>query len=83
MLIELKPETARLVEEEIRCGHFQTIDELIVEGVRAFREKISERPTLADREHLAEAVNRLRQLRKGVTLGGLKIKDLAHEGHRF
>jgi len=83
MLIELKPETARLVEEEIRCGHFQSIDELVVEAVRAFREKISQRSGLTDQQHLAEAVDHLRQLRKGVTLGGLKVKDLSHEGHRF
>jgi hypothetical protein len=31
----------------------------------------------------ADAVARLRKLRNEVTLGGLKIKDLAHEGHRF
>ena len=84
MSIELKPETERLVQEEIRNGHFQSIDELIVEGVRALREKTSVRHSLHD-EHAAaaEAVTRLRKLRKGVTLKGLKIKDLAHEGHRF
>lgn len=84
MLIELKPETERLVEEEISSGHFHSIDELIIEGVRAFREKISVRPSSQDEPTIAaEAVTRLRKLRKGVTLGGLKIKDLAHEGHRF
>ncbi len=82
MSIELKPETERLVQEEIRSGHFQNIDELIVEGVRAFREKTSNQ-VLFSNECAAEAVSRLRELRKGVTLGGLKIKDLAHEGHRF
>ncbi len=25
----------------------------------------------------------LREARKGVTLGGLKIKDLVHEGHKY
>ncbi|HEV2988213.1 MAG TPA: hypothetical protein VG759_07220 [Candidatus Angelobacter sp.] len=84
MMIELKPETERLVQEEIRNGHFQSIDELIAEGVRAFREKISGNPSLHGQHHVAaEAVARLRELRKGVSLGGLKIKDLAHEGHRF
>jgi Arc/MetJ-type ribon-helix-helix transcriptional regulator len=82
MSIDLKPETERLVQEEIRSGHFQNIDELIVEGVRAFREKTSMQ-SLFSNECAAEAVGRLRELRKGVTLGGLKIKDLAHEGHRF
>ena len=31
----------------------------------------------------ADAVENIRQNRKGVTLGGIKIKDLIHEGHRF
>jgi Arc/MetJ-type ribon-helix-helix transcriptional regulator len=47
MSIELKPETERLVEEEIRRGHFHSVDELIVEGVHAWREKRRTQP--ADR----------------------------------
>jgi Arc/MetJ-type ribon-helix-helix transcriptional regulator len=37
--VELKPDTERLVQEEIRSGHFHSVDELIVEGVNAWREK--------------------------------------------
>jgi Arc/MetJ-type ribon-helix-helix transcriptional regulator len=39
MTVELKPETERLVQEEIRRGHFHTVDEIIVQGVYALREK--------------------------------------------
>ena len=39
MTVELKPETERLVREEIQSGHFQSVDELIVQGVCALREK--------------------------------------------
>jgi hypothetical protein len=39
MTVELKPETERLVQEELRSGHVQTVDELIVHGVQALREK--------------------------------------------
>ena len=35
----LNPETGRLVEEEIRHGHFRSVDEPIKEGVYAWREK--------------------------------------------
>lgn len=83
MSIELKPETEQLVREEIRNGHFQSIDELIVQGVRALREKTSAQATGNELETAADAVASLRMARIGVTLGGLKIKDLAHEGHRF
>jgi Arc/MetJ-type ribon-helix-helix transcriptional regulator len=37
--VELKPETERLVQEEIQRGHFHSVDELIVQGVHAWREK--------------------------------------------
>jgi Arc/MetJ-type ribon-helix-helix transcriptional regulator len=37
--VELKPETEQLVQEEIRRGHFHSIDEVIVQGVYALREK--------------------------------------------
>jgi Arc/MetJ-type ribon-helix-helix transcriptional regulator len=47
MAVELKPETERLVEEEIRSGHFQSVDELIVEGVYALREKSKSAPLTA------------------------------------
>lgn len=39
MTIDIKPETKELVQEEIRCGHFHSVDEIIVEGVNARRDK--------------------------------------------
>jgi hypothetical protein len=39
MTVELKPETERLVQEEIRRVHFDSVDEVIVQGVYALRER--------------------------------------------
>jgi hypothetical protein len=39
MTVELKPETERLVREELGSGHVQSVDELIVHGVQALRQK--------------------------------------------
>ena len=39
MTVELKPETERLVQEEIRNGHIHSVDELIVFGVYALSER--------------------------------------------
>jgi len=50
--IELKPETERLVEEEIRSGHFHSVDELIVEGVNAWREKQQPQPAEPPKRNL-------------------------------
>ena len=38
MTIDIRPETEQLVREEIRNGHFQSVDDLILSGVRAWRE---------------------------------------------
>jgi hypothetical protein len=32
---------------------------------------------------VSEAIDRIRELRKQNFLGGLKIKDLIHEGHKY
>jgi hypothetical protein len=34
-------------------------------------------------ESVSEAIDRIRELRKQSTLGGLKTKDLIHEGHKY
>src|SRR5437667_10956602 len=39
VIVQLKPETEQLVQEEIRSGHFHSVDELIVQGINAWREK--------------------------------------------
>jgi len=39
MIVELKPETERLVQEEIQRGNVHSVDELIVQGGYAMREK--------------------------------------------
>ena len=39
MTIDIKPETERVVREELREGHFQSVDELILSGVQAWRER--------------------------------------------
>ena len=55
MSIEIKPETERLVQEEIKKGHFHSVDEIIIEGVQARRQKQPTQPARAtDRTTLSE-----------------------------
>jgi Arc/MetJ-type ribon-helix-helix transcriptional regulator len=42
--VELKPETERLVQEEIQRGHFHSVDEVIEQAVYALFEKSREAP---------------------------------------
>jgi Arc/MetJ-type ribon-helix-helix transcriptional regulator len=39
MNLDIKPDTERVVREELRSGHFRSVDELIQSGVRAWRER--------------------------------------------
>jgi len=79
MLIELKPETETLVQQELQNGNFHTIDEMIVEGVRARREGKSLSGTAG--RSPAEAVANIRRMRLGNRLPpGVTIKDLINEG---
>jgi len=66
-MVDLQPETERLVQEEIQRGHFHSVDEVIVQGVYALREKSKATP--APRVDLARisptsSLNRLSPDRK-------------------
>lgn len=39
MIVELKPETERLLQEEVQRGYVHSVDELIAQGVYPLREK--------------------------------------------
>jgi hypothetical protein len=80
MTITLKPETEQLVRDAIRQWRFESVDELITKTLEAWNERNAiQRPS---RRTPAEAAAHIRQLREGLTLGGLKIKDLINEGRR-
>jgi hypothetical protein len=80
MTVNLKPETSELVQQELRSGHFHTVDEMIVEGVRARRDS-KPLSTGATSKTPAEAVAHIREMRRGNRLPpGVTIKDLINEG---
>jgi Arc/MetJ-type ribon-helix-helix transcriptional regulator len=80
MTINVKPETEQLVQKEIQNGHFQSVDEIIVEGVQAWRERHrskqigSEQRRKAVEQALAFAKDR------AIPLGGISIKEMIHAG---
>ena len=47
MHIDITPETERIVQEELRSGHFRSIDELIMSGIQALHKinLLQEQPT--------------------------------------
>ncbi len=80
--IQLKPETERLVQEELQGGHFHSIDDIILQGIRARREK---EPSQRSQDQRRQAVERALEFakRRAVELNGLSIKELLHKGHRM
>lgn len=59
------------------AAHGLSVDAYVEEVLAKQAQEIA-RPQSA-----AEAVDRIRSLRLGVTMGDLKIKDILHEGHRY
>lgn len=57
--MELKPETERLVKEEIERGHFRSVDELIVQGVQACEKHQGEPPPPKPRKKLDDLLTQL------------------------
>jgi len=76
-MFEAKTHFSALVEEVQHSGQIEITKrgKTVATLVRA-RQPLS--PEEADR-----AVTRMEELRKGVTLGGLKIKDLINEGRKY
>jgi len=76
--IELQPEIeSQLAAQAEACG--VTFSEYLKELLVKQAERPAER---ANRRSVAEAIESIQELRKGNRLGGLKIKDLIHEGHK-
>lgn len=57
MTIDIKPETQKLLDEEVQSGHFHSVDEVIVESVHAWRERFgAQPPTGKPRKELVDAL---------------------------
>jgi Arc/MetJ-type ribon-helix-helix transcriptional regulator len=71
----------QLVEAHLRTGRYQSPEEVVTRALETLAEK---EPAAAPTATMtpAEAVADIRELRKGITLGGLRIKDLINEGRK-
>jgi Arc/MetJ-type ribon-helix-helix transcriptional regulator len=81
MTLQVLQETKQLTEKEIQSGHFASVDDLIVQAVRAWREESQRESSLeATPEARRRAVERIRELRKGVRLerGAMTLREFVH-----
>jgi hypothetical protein len=79
--LTLDPHGERLVEAHLRTGRYHSPEEVVIHALEALAEK--EPPATQQKKTPAEAIAHIRRSRKGITLGGLKIKDLIHDGHKY
>jgi len=81
MQVTLTPHGEELLKAQL-ARHTGSSPEQILE--RALEKLAEQAPPVTERKMTpAEAVADILELRKGVTLGGLKIQDLIHEGHKY
>lgn len=79
--VTLNPHAEALLSAYLRSGRFHSPEEVVTRALETLAEK--EPPATQRKKTPAEAVADIRELRKGVTLGGLKIKDLINEGRKY
>ena len=70
-----------LLSAHLRSGRYRSPEEVVTRALETLTEK--EPPPKQRKKTPAEAVADIRELRKGVTLGGLKIRDLINEGRKY
>jgi Arc/MetJ-type ribon-helix-helix transcriptional regulator len=81
LTVTLDPHAELLLSACLRSGRYHSPEEVVTRALETLTEK--ELPTPQRKKTPAEAVAHIRESRKGVTLGGLRIKDLIHAGHKY
>jgi hypothetical protein len=77
--IELQPEIESQLEAQAKARGVP-----FSEYLKYLLVKQAEQQSEGDkRRSVAEAIDSIRELRKGNRLGSLRIKDLIHEGHKY
>ncbi len=82
--IRLTPHSRELLEEQIARGPFRSPEEVIERALETLAQKESVHPRRGpSAKSPAEAVAGILEIQQRNRLGGLKIKDLIHEGHNY
>jgi Arc/MetJ-type ribon-helix-helix transcriptional regulator len=81
LTLTLDPHGEQLIAAHLSTGRYASPEEVATRALETLAEK--EPPAGERRKTPAEAVADIRELRKGVTLRGLKIRDLINEGWKY
>lgn len=78
MTIEItRPETESLIHQRLQSGAFVDAEDVILRALQSFT---PETEPVLDKQRALAAGARIRELSKGLTLGGLTIRELIDEG---
>jgi hypothetical protein len=80
MQVTLTPHGEELLRAELARQAGSSPEQILERALETLAERA---PTAERKKTPAEAVAHIRESRKGVTLGGLKVKDLIDEGRKY
>jgi len=82
LTLTLDPHGEELLAAHLRTGRYHSPEEVVTRALETLAEK--EAPAAPVRTMTpAEAVADIRELRKDVTLGGLRIMEIINEGRKY
>ena len=82
--VRLTPHSEELLQEQLARSPHRSPEEVIERALETLAQKESGQHHLGpSTKSPSEAVADILELRKGVRLDGLKIRDLIHEGHKY
>jgi Arc/MetJ-type ribon-helix-helix transcriptional regulator len=81
--VRLTPHGEALLQQQLANGTYRSPEEVVERALETLAENSGQSRLAPARMTGAEAVADILEVREGVTLGGLKIKDLIHEGHKY
>jgi Arc/MetJ-type ribon-helix-helix transcriptional regulator len=83
--INLTPEQERLLKDELQSGHYETVEQVIGEALRALREREGRSAAGLSSPEQREAVRGMFDFieKNTVRLEDVSVRQLIHEGHRL
>jgi len=81
--VRLTPHSEALLQRQLATGPYRSPEEVVERALETLANSSEQSRPASSTKTPAQAVADIREIRKGVTLGGLRIKDLIHEGHKF
>jgi hypothetical protein len=82
--IRLTPHSEELLQKQLARGPYRSPEEVIERALETLAQReLHPFPLGPSTKSAAEAVADILELRKGLRLDGLRIKDLIHEGHKY